>query len=121
MPASAQKFFMCFKNDSNLELALTVAFDAKTEKAVFVKYKGQNETIPLFYSKQSVLNKGYAAYETTYIEKYRGKQTGTYIFTHSGNGEYIKYFRKKDNKTFSFTIDLDASVEHETYRKTPCY
>lgn len=119
--ASAQKFFMCFTNDSNPKLALTVGFNAKTVRASFVKYKGQDETIPLSYVKQRIPNEGYATTETTYIEKYRGTQTGTYIFTHSGNWVYIKYIRKKDNKKFTFTIDNDLSVEDGEYRTTPCY
>ncbi len=119
--ASAQNFFMCFTNDANPKMTLTVGFDTKTEKASFVKYKGQGETIPLYYVRQRFPHKGYATYETTYTEKYRGIQTGTYIFTHSGNYDYIKYIRKKDNKTFTFTVDLDLSIVDEAYRKTPCY
>lgn len=121
MPVSAQHFFICFTNDLNHKLALSVGFNAKTEKAVFVKYKGQADTIPLSYVKQIFPHKGYATYETTYNEKYLGKQTGTYVFTHSGNWDYIKYIRKKDHKTFNFTIDLDTSMEGKGYRKTPCY
>lgn len=119
--ALAQRFFMCFTNDSNPKLALMVGFDAKTEKASFVKYKGQHEAIPLSYIKKRIPNAGYATTETTYLEKYKGKQTGTYIFTHSGNWVYLKYIRKEDNKKFTFTINNDLSVENGEYRTTPCY
>ena len=118
---SAQRYFMCFTSDSNPKLGLSVGFDAKTERAIFLKYKGQDETISLIYVKQRFPNKGYATYETTYLEKYKGKTIGTYIFTHSGNWEYIKYIRKKDNKSFAFTINNELSIMNGEYRKTPCY
>ena len=121
MPLQAQNYFTCFKSDANPKLALTVEWNAKTEKAMFVTYKGQSEKIPLNYIKESFPAKGSATYMTVYTEKYQGKLTGTYIFTHSGNQDYIKYIRKRDNKVFNFTIDLDLSVEGEGYRKTPCY
>lgn len=118
---SAQNFYMCFTNDTNPKLALSVTFNSTSEKATFIKYKGQKETMLLSYLKRSVPAKGDAAYETTYSEKYHGKQTGTYIFTHSGNWDYIKYIRKKDGKIFNFTINLETSIKDDGYRKTPCY
>lgn len=119
--ASAQRFFMCFTSDTNPKLALTVGFNDKTEKAIFVKYKGQDETIPLTYIKGNISNKGNSAYDTYYSEMYGGKQTGTYIITNSGNWVYMKYIRKKDNKLFAFTIDNEQSIVDGEYRKTPCY
>lgn len=117
---TAQKHFKCYVCDDNPSLQISICFE--NEKATYVKYKGQDETISLYFVK-SKFEKG-GAYPTTidtYVEKYRGETNGTYVLTHSGNWDYVNYSRKSDGKKFNFTIDLSLSIKGDTYRTTPCY
>lgn len=49
----AQNLYSCFQNDKNQNLKISACFD-KNDRAIYVKYKGNEETIPLFYSKKEV-------------------------------------------------------------------
>jgi hypothetical protein len=115
----AQKTFKCFTCDSKPNLQFSMCFE--NDKAIYVKYKGQDETMELLFLKTKNPKKEVATYIETYNEMYRGAVNGTYTITHSGNYDYVVYTRKKDGKKFEFTIDLDRSVINEEYRKTPCY
>lgn len=104
----AQNRYGCFQNDKNQNLKISVCFD-KNDKALYVKYKGYEETMPIFYSKKEVTpNTGghpslYVS--ITYIEKYREKVTGKYVFSNTGIGGLdVTYYRAKDNKEFYFTM-----------------
>ena len=107
----SQNMFACFEND----------------KAKFVKYKGQNETIPLFYSKRETTNNdgGIPAvyWAEIYTEKYRGKVTGTYTFTNAGtHGLDVTFKRKKDGKEFYFAIiEGSQDSDNSTYSSQPCF
>lgn len=117
--AFAEKYFICYDADKNPKLHLSVCFE--NNKAVYVKYQGQDKSIPLTFVKTNI-QKGVAAYSDVYSEKYRGKVTGTYVMTHSGNYDYVKYTRKKDGKVFNFTINHTETISEEgNYRTTPCY
>ena len=123
---SQNKGYACFENDTKKELKISVCFN-NSGKAVFVKYKGQEETIPIYYSKITKSNNpgGNPSvwWAETYIEKYRGKVTGTYIFTNAGTYDLdVTYKRKKDNKEFYFTIIGGApNSEDARYRSSPCF
>jgi len=104
----AQNVYSCFQNDKNQNLKISVCFD-KNDRAIYVKYKGNEETIPVFYSKKEVTpnNGGHpSAYVfITYIEKYREKVTGKYVFSNAGIGGLdVTYYRAKDNKEFYFSM-----------------
>jgi hypothetical protein len=116
----AQKYFICFTCDEKTSLQISVCYE--NGKAVYVKYKGQDETIPLIFLREKI-EKGSADLSTTYVEKYRGAVNGTYTITHSGNWDYVTYTRKKDNKKFNFTINHETSVNEKdnSYRTTPCF
>jgi uncharacterized membrane protein YfhO len=116
----AQKYFHCFTCDSKPSLQLSVCYE--NDKIVYVKYKGQDETIPLtFVKNKNISVTAYSTDESTYTENYRGVVNGTYKFTKSGNWYYITYKRKKDGKVFKFTIDHEKSIVNEEFRTTPCY
>jgi len=115
--ATAQKkYFLCFTENENSKLKLSIAYEKG--KAVYVKYKGQDESMRLKYVKETYQGRNTM---TTYSEQYRGKVNGTYVITHSGNWDYVTYIRKRDNKKFEFTIDHESSIVNEEYRRTPCY
>lgn len=114
---NAQRKFTCFVNDKNPDLQISVCFD-NNDRAKFVKYKGQDETIPLFYSKTvRSPNPGgnppvYGF--VTYIEKYRGKITGKYVFDNASKYRLgVTYIRARDNKEFYFEVlEDDNGVEN---------
>ena len=122
----SQNMFACFENDKKPDLKISVYFD-KNDKAKFVKYKGQNETIPLFYSKRETTNNdgGIPAvyWAEIYTEKYRGKVTGTYTFTNAGtHGLDVTFKRKKDGKEFYFAIiEGSQDSDNSTYSSQPCF
>ena len=102
----SQTSYACFENDKNKKLRLWVSFD-KNQKAKYVKYDGQKDSIKLIYSRISKSDNGDGIpavyWAETYIEKYQGKITGEYTFTNAGTYQLdITYTRKKDNKKFYF-------------------
>jgi hypothetical protein len=106
--ASSQNKFACFENDLNKNLKISVSFD-KNKRAKFVKYQGQKDSIPIFYSKiiKSKNPGGIPAvyWEEIYLEKYKGKVTGEYTFTNAGTYQLdLTYSRRRDNKEFYFAI-----------------
>jgi len=113
--------FICYTGDSNANLAISISFD-KEEKALKVKYKGQEEAIALSYLKENIITEGsYPTIETYYSEIYNGKENGVYKLIHSGNWDYAEYTRSSDGKKFKFTIDHDLTIGNDGYRTTPCF
>ena len=120
--------YACFENDINKKLRISVGF-SENEKARFVKYYGQKDSIPIFYSKIiKVANDnsgGIPAFywEKIYIEKLNGKVTGKYSFTNAGPYQLdVYYTRKKDNRKFYFTIieELKGTLEIP-FQTNPCF
>ncbi len=115
------QYFICYTGDSNANLAISISFD-KDEKALKVKYKGQEEAMNLSFIKEDFQKGGaHPNIETYYSEIYNGKENGVYKLTHSGNWDYAEYTRSKDGKKFKFTIDHDLSIGTDGYRTTPCF
>jgi len=115
------QYFICYKGDANPALEISISFD-KEEKALKVKYKGQNEAMNLSFVKEDYLEGGaHPTIETYYSEIYEGKENGVYKLSHSGNWDYAEYTRSKDGKKFNFTIDHDLSIGNDGYRTTPCF
>lgn len=113
--------FICFNNDESSTLKLSIHFNDQG-KATALKHKGQNDYIPLQFhtnnfSSEAIIPKS----EDQYFEIYDGKKNGDLTITHSGNYDYVRYIRLKDQKVFNFTIDHDATVVQGSYRKTPCF
>lgn len=117
--AQEAKYWVCFTNDNNENLQLSVCFAGS--HAVSVKYKGQTETIPLEFIKEEMPKGGSCQNViTTYKEVYQGKVSGTYVYTHCGNWDYIKYIRAKDKKVFNFTINHELTGK-ASESSTPCF
>lgn len=123
----SQDKFACFENDNNNTLQISICFD-QNGKAKYVKYNGQNETIPLFFKKTERTENapgGHPRYwiSEIYVEKYRGVVTGTYTFTNAGtHGLDVTFKRKKDNKEFYFSIIEGLQDPNDgTYRSDPCW
>lgn len=114
-------YYICYRNDDKADMMMSISFDEEG-KAQAVKYKGQEESIPLFYQRE-VMEQGGAnpTIETYYIEMLNGQKNGVYKLTHSGIWDYAEYTRGKDGKVFNFTIDHDSSVEGDSYTKKPCF
>jgi len=122
----SQNMYACFENDNKKNLKISVFFD-QNNKAKFVKYKGQEETISLYFQKRRTEKNdgGHPAYYwfETYVEKYRGAITGTYTFTNTGtHGLDVNFKRKRDGKEFYFQI-IEGSQDEDnfTFRTTPCF
>jgi len=124
--AFSQNMFACFENDNNPELKISVYFD-KNNKAKYVKYKGQNETMSLYYTKRETMNNdgGHPSvyWAEIYVEKYRDKITGTYTFTNAGTrGLDVTFKRKKDGKEFYFSIiEGSQDSDNSTFNSRPCF
>ena len=122
----SQNKYACFENDKNKSLKITVIFD-KNEKAKFIKYQGQKDSIYIVYSKiiKSKNPGGIPAeyWEEIYLEKYNGRVTGKYSFTNAGTYQLdVTYTRKKDKKKFYFQI-IDNTIDpiNQPFRSTPCF
>lgn len=122
------KMYACFQNDENSNLQISICYNTKTDKYTYVKYKGQDETIPIFFSKKINTKNpdgGHPAYfwAITYTEKYRGKITGIYTFTNAGtHGLDVTYKRKRDGKEFYFfLIEGMQDIDNAQYKSTPCF
>jgi hypothetical protein len=124
--AFSQIKFACFESDKNTNLKISVSFDKK-EKATFVKYKGQKDSISLFYSKiiKSKNPGGIPAvyWEEVYLEKINGKITGKYSFTNAGTYQLdVTYTRKRDKKEFYFKIiENTIGKDDQPFRESPCF
>ncbi len=109
--------YICFKDDKVPSRMIWISYTEK-DKALQVKYKGQKEAINLIFDKEESISGG--AHPTIikyYNEVYNGQHNGTYKLTHSGVWDYVEYTRKKDGKTFNFTIDHNANP----YGKKACF
>lgn len=118
---SQQKTFRCFECDNNAKLKISVEY--VDDNPISLKYKGQDSSIILKKIKGTIKSqKGYNNVSETYNEIVNGQSNGKYIFTHSGNYDYIKYIRK-DGKKFDFTINLEESTNSsgDGYRTSACY
>jgi hypothetical protein len=124
----AQNKYACFKSEADTSLQLSVYFD-KHKKAKFVRYKGQPGSIALVYSgieKDKNENPGGIPaifWAATYLERYNGKITGTYVFTNAGTyGLDVTYTRKKDKKEFYFSILENRKGEDGSiWCSAPCF
>lgn len=113
--------YICYTHDDDTSLQLFIAFNASSN-ALFVKYKGQKDSIPLINVKEDFQNGGaYPTITQFYDEMLAGEKNGTYELTHSGNWDYAKYTRKKDGKIFRFTINHELTIQKDNYRLTPCF
>jgi hypothetical protein len=122
----AQNMYACFENDANKNLQISVYF-GKTNKAMYVLYKGQKRTIKIaFVKRENEDNPGghpRTYWADTYNERLNGKITGTYTFTNAGTHNLdVTYKRKKDKKEFYFKI-IEGSMDSDNavYRSTPCF
>ncbi len=126
--AYAQNKYVCFKSEADTSLQLSVYFDSH-KKAKLVRYKEQAASIALVYSgieKDKNENPGGVPaifWAATYLEKYNGKITGTYVFTNAGTyGLDVTYTRKKDNKEFYFSVLENRKGEDGSiWRSAPCF
>lgn len=113
--------YICYKNDDKPSMQISIAFDVESN-ALFVKYKGQKDSIPLQNIKEDFQDSGaYPTITQFYDEIYNGEKNGTYELTHSGNWDYATYRNLKSDKVYKFTIDHDMSVTGDSYRTTPCF
>ncbi len=116
----SQKNYRCFNCDDNTKLKISVEYN-RYEKPISVKYKGQKTSIGLIPINGSAKYNQSNSSEA-FNEILNGQIIGKYVFTHSGNWDYIVYTRK-DGKKFKFTINLEESLNQNSdgYREEPCY
>ena len=113
--------YICYTNDGKTSIQFSIAFNAASN-ALFVKYKGQKDSIPLVNVKEDFQEDGaYPTITQFYDEMLNGEKNGTYELTHSGNWDYAKYRPAQKDTVYKFTIDHDASIVGDAYRKTPCF
>lgn len=113
-------YYKCFSENDIKDLQMSVSFDAY-DNALEVTYKGQTEASILVYLDEEVIKEGEPEVRTKYKALRKAEETGTYIFTPSGDLDLVKYLRKEDGEEFNFTIDLDQSMSGGGYRTTPCH
>ena len=116
-----QNSYSCFQEDDNNKLKILICYD-KNNKPLYVKYNGYEETFSLFYLKKEAFDTkdGHPRYLITlyYLEKYRGRVTGTFEFSNVGRGGInVTYRRKKDDKVFNFSLIPNT----ERNGSTPCF
>ena len=121
----SQTKYACFENDKNKKLKISVSFNFKN-RALYVKYVGQKDSIRIFYSKiVKSKNDGIPAYywAETYLEKIKGKVTGEYTFTNAGTYQLdVTYSRKRDSKEFYFSIiEGTEGYDDPPFRITACF
>jgi uncharacterized protein YjbI with pentapeptide repeats len=108
--------YICFNGDDN-SMVIWVSY-SREEKALEVKYKGQDKAMQLVQTKgDSRFPGAYVVSDDYYKEMVDGKENGQYKITHSGNWVYVEYRRGTDGKIFKFTIDHNANP----YGKEPCF
>jgi hypothetical protein len=113
--------YICYTNNDKTSVQISIAFNDEGN-ALFVKYKGQKDTIPLENVKEDYEEDGaYPTITQFYDEMYEGKKNGVYELTHSGNWDYATYTSEKNEAQFKFTIDHETTVVAGEYRKTPCF
>ena len=108
--------YICFNGDDN-SMVIWVSY-SREEKALEVKYKGQDKAMQLVHTKgDSRFPGAYIVSDDYYIEMVDGKENGQYKITHSGIWDYVEYKRGTDGKIFKFTIDHNANP----YGDAPCF
>ena len=108
--------YICFNGDDN-SMVIWVSY-SREEKALEVKYKGQDKAMQLVHTKgDSRFPGAYVVSDDYYKEMVDGKENGQYKITHSGIWDYVEYKRGTDGKIFRFTIDHNANP----YGKEPCF
>jgi len=113
--------YICYTNDDKPSMQLSIAFNDEGN-ALFVKYKGQKDSISLKNVKEDYAEGGaYPTITQFYDEIYNGSKNGSYELTHSGNWDYVVYRSLKNEKVFKFTIDHTATIVGGMYRKTACF
>ena len=141
----SELLYACFQDYNNPDLKISVCYDKNIKaksidrnlKVKFIKYKGQDEVIPLFFqNRENYDGTGAEISESsvqrfwsdTYTEKYRGKITGSFTFTNSGfYGLEVYFTRKRDGKEFYFrriagTEDESNGNENGySFTTTPCF
>jgi hypothetical protein len=121
----SQTKYACFENEKNKNLKISISFN-KNNRALFVKYYGQKDSIRIFYSEiVKFKNDGIPAYywAETYLEKIKGKVTGEYTFTNAGTYQLdVTYSRKRDNKEFYFSIiEGTEGDDDRPFHFNPCF
>ena len=120
--AQKAEWYICFNQDNNGKMAISAAFGGKNGYLLYLKYKGQKDSIRIKFVKEKVYMGGaHPTIDQTYNEIFNNKITGTYTYTHSGIWDYLQYKRKKDGKVFDFTINHDETYGDKEYREVPCY
>ena len=141
----SELLYACFQDYNNPDLKISVCYDKNIKaksidrnlKVKFIKYRGQDEVIPLFFqNRENYDGTGAEISESsvqrfwsdTYTEKYRGKITGSFTFTNSGfYGLEVYFIRKRDGKEFHFrriagTEDESNGNENGySFTTTPCF
>ncbi len=112
--AAMPAYYIEFKEDKGKAKNLQVAFSESGE-ALFVKYEGQERHIQVATNKDQ--SQG-ATIKILYDEIIHGVKAGSYLITHQGNYDYVKY-TAKNGKVFNYTIDFDKSLIRDSYRTTP--
>jgi hypothetical protein len=118
---SQEKSFRCFECNKNVNLKISVEYVDDTP--ISLKYQDNSETILLQKIKGSLKKQnGESSFTESYNEIINGQTLGKYIFTHSGNYDYVQY-TGKDGEKYDFTVNLDDSINPngDGYRITPCY
>jgi len=113
--------YICYTSDDGSSMQLSIAFN-DDGNALFVKYKGQKDSIPLLNIKEDYQGDGaYPTITQFYDEMIDGKKNGSYELTHSGNWDYATYRPVQKDTMFKFTIHHEMTVVNGAYRKTPCF
>jgi hypothetical protein len=114
----SQNFYICFDNDKNSDFKLSVEYYDGTPTSI--KNNTDNSSIKLEVIKGSYKEYEGSSYSETYFEIINGVKNGRFTFTHSGIYDYIEYVDKNGKKS-KFTINLEDTVNDESYRQTPCF
>lgn len=105
--------YICFNRNNQNSNKLMFGLDDK-ENALFAQYKNQEDIIELDFVSKDFPTPGYPTYTLTYKEIVGGKVNGTYVLTHSGNYDYVKYINN-EGKIFNFT-----NIPKESYVNNSC-
>ena len=122
LSVSAQIRYVCFQNDNNQNLFISVKFNG--ERPIGVKYSGQNAYIQIKFKKRSVFDDGghMSWWNETYNEIVNGKIKGTYVMTNSGTHALDFQYYRRDGKKFYFAVYESGSDDPEfPYTTTPTF